>query len=519
MSFAVAAGKRALPAVDALWYVSQPLASTYRAIIQVFADARDDAFTLELSEPELYGLVAGGRYASEVDGEAGLRIRLDELHEHGNLTRRQDERAQTLDDLTRRRYRWQLTSVGQAAHQAVEAVESSLGQSGSLQVTMLTRIRDALERLGAGGPTPSGAFGELSALFGAQDQFVTEAQRYMTSVNERHALSVGAVTDEEFRAHKEAVKLYITRFLHDLTRLAPDIEVLLRSLDGEPIERLVGLAATSPDLPPADDAADPAAEWAARARTRWQGLYGWFLTTGGRPAGLDGLRSATLRAVMSLTRALTRLNAARGGAATLGAAFLQAARWMAQADSAEAHRLFNTFTGLYPARHLSIAEDDPELTSQSTSWWDATPADVPVSIVRHNRSGTSGRAARARETHQEKQFLRARRRRQREQARAALATLATGGPCRLSTLAALSRPEFDLLLELLNDALAAPLVGGARRVTSGASGVEVALTPPTDGARATVEVADGRFEGPDYGVAITVPDEATHAGDQASGAS
>jgi hypothetical protein len=101
--------KRTLPEVDVLWYATQPLTPTYRAIVRVFADAERDTFTLELAEPEVLQALRASPYEAEVDGEASLRVRLDELHQHGNLNRRQDERAISLEDLDRRRFLWSLT--------------------------------------------------------------------------------------------------------------------------------------------------------------------------------------------------------------------------------------------------------------------------------------------------------------------------------------------------------------------------------------------------------------------------
>jgi uncharacterized protein (TIGR02677 family) len=215
-----------------------------------------------------------------------------------------------------------------------------------------------------------------------------------------------------------------------------------------------------------------------------------------------------LDAVTGLTRALTRLNAARSGVPTRTAAFRQAARWMAELDADGAHRLWVALTGLHPARHLSFPETDAEVTSKSTSWWDAAPAEVPVTIRRQNRSNSSGRASRARDTRAAKQLLKHRNRREREQARAAMATLLTNGPLHLSDFAQLKRRQFDLLLELLSDALCARRTGQIRTAVSGASGVEISLADPEPGRpRASLQIADGIFHGPDYLVDIRLVEE------------
>jgi len=503
------ASKRVLPEVDVLWHAAQPLAPTYRAIVQVFADAERDAFALELSEPEVLQALLAGPYAAEVDDGASLRVRLDELHEHGNLGRRQDERVSRLEDLAHRRYLWSLSGAGKAAHRAIMQIEAALGQAGSLQVTMLTTLRDGLRGLVDGEPSADGAYTELNRLFTAQEQFTEEARRYITTITDRHVLDAGGPDDEEFRLRKEAIKLYLSRFVSQLALLAPEIEALLRILDGERVARLIDLGSTSDDLPPGDGARDPAAEWRARQQTHWQGLLRWYVPVAARPPTVNRLRAVALDAVTALTRTLTRLNTAHAGAPTRTAAFLQAARWMAGQDTTGAHRLWVALTGLHPARHLSFPEDDPEVTGKSTSWWDAIPVDVPVTIRRQNRSNSSGRPSRARDTRAAKQLLKHRARREREQARAALAALLTNGPAHLSDFARLDRREFDLLLELLADALGARRLDGVRIGVSGTSGVRVTLIDPDAGRpRARVEIDDGTFSGPDYQVDIRLGDDA-----------
>jgi uncharacterized protein (TIGR02677 family) len=497
--------KRTLPEVDVLWYATQPLTPTYRAIVQVFADAERDTFTLELAEPEVLQALRASPYEAEVDGEASLRVRLDELHQHGNLNRRQDERATSLEDLDRRRFLWSLTPGGKIAHQAIEDVESGLGLSGSLQVTMLVTIRDSLRALIEGDLSANDTYALLDGLFTAQERFTGEAQRYIGRITDRHVLGAGGLDEEEFGLRKEAIKLYLSRFVSQLILLSPEIDELLRTLDGARISALVDHGATADDIPPPDETGDPAAEWRARQHTHWQGLLRWYVRAGTRPPTVDRLRAVALDAVTALTRSLSRLNAARTGAPTRAAAFLQAARWMAEQDAGAAHRLWVALTGLHPARHLSIPEDDPEVTSRSASWWDAVPIDVPVTIRRQNRSNSTGRASKARDTHATRQLLRHRRRREREQARAALARLLTNGPARLSGFSRLDRHEFDLLLDLLSDALSARRVGGVRSAFSGASGVQIVLSDPEpESEPAKLQIVDGTFTGPDYLVDIQI---------------
>jgi hypothetical protein len=73
-------------------------------------------------------------------------------------------------DFYKGRYVYHLTSVGEAAHRAVLEVEATVGKSGSLQATMLVKIREALVALAAAGATETLEPDTLVRLFHDQAQ-------------------------------------------------------------------------------------------------------------------------------------------------------------------------------------------------------------------------------------------------------------------------------------------------------------------------------------------------------------
>ena len=82
---------------------------------------------------------------------------------------------------------------GKIAHQAIEDVESGLGLSGSLQVTMLVTIRDSLRALIEGDLSANDTYALLDGLFTAQERF-TGAQRYIGRITDRHVLALAGLT-------------------------------------------------------------------------------------------------------------------------------------------------------------------------------------------------------------------------------------------------------------------------------------------------------------------------------------
>src|SRR3954469_2523088 len=145
---------RMLNQVAALHYATEPNAPTYRAVIQVFHEARQ-SYVIELRVPDILERIRSARLFTDLPSEDQLNYHLDKLVGWGNLAHVHDAASvSSLQDFYRRRYLYHLTPVGEAAHRAVVEVESTAGKSGSLQASMLVKIRDALRSLSAAPDDP-----------------------------------------------------------------------------------------------------------------------------------------------------------------------------------------------------------------------------------------------------------------------------------------------------------------------------------------------------------------------------
>ena len=89
------------------------------------------------------------------------------------------------------------------------------------------------------------------------------------------------------------------------------------------------------------------------------------------------------------------------------------------------------------------------------------------------------------------------------QIEAARRRLATGQRLRLSDLGAVGRREFDLLLDLIGEALAARVREAAVvEVASSDGSLVIRLEGPEDGRRTTIVTQGGRLSAPDFIVTI-----------------
>jgi uncharacterized protein (TIGR02677 family) len=186
--------------------------------------------------------------------------------------------------------------------------------------------------------------------------------------------------------------------------------------------------------------------------------------------------------------------------------FRTLARWLAACESErDAHRLWQSASGLYAARHFYLAEDDAELAAPSTSWWHAAPVEVPVRLRTRGQISNAGRAAPAADHTQSKQWIAQHRRRERAQIDAAIRRFAGRGTLRLSDVAELDTAEFDLLLALLDEALGTRRREDGARTTRTRDGrLLVTLYPPGErDARVTLSTPRGRLRCMDYRIEVS----------------
>jgi len=497
---------RLLDQVNAFRYVTFESAPAYRAIVEVFVQAKEH-YVIELAPSDVRERLDRSGLQHGVETPEALDRHLDQLAEWGNLDRAHDASAVSrIEDYYRRRYRYRLTAVGEAAHRAVREVEDTVGRSGSLQTSMLLEIDAALEALvaSAGVGDAAGMVRALHRLRAAFDSLTEEANLFLGELD-RH-ISAERVDEERFLAHKHALLAYLGRFVDDLRRLRPGISERVTQAASLDARRFVALAASAAELPPALAGTDPVALWVADQLERWEGVVSWFVATSAGPPRVERLHSIAVEAVVKLGRSLARLNERRARTADRAADFRALARWFAAApDDDAAHALWVSAFGLHPARHLSLAEDDPERTRPDESWWDAPPVDVPVRLRTRGSVYRSGRPPPVLDFGAARDWMAVRRRRERAQVEAALGRFTGRGVVHLSDLGALETAELDQLLALIDEALSARRAGdGTRRARTADGRLEVLLRlPPTDRPWVALETPAGRLRCRDYRLEVS----------------
>jgi uncharacterized protein (TIGR02677 family) len=487
-------------------YVTADKAPQYRAVSRVMLHAKE-RFRLHLRPADIVALLADEGVAVGTDE---LTVLLAQLDDWGNVRTDSDTaEVASVEEFYRPRHLYQLTPAGEAAERAVRHFELTLVQPGALQTAALRDVRALLLELAGlttdDEPDATKAHRALLALTARFGELTDRAQVFIGNLQPTAELQ--RLDRDGFVAYKDLLIDYLERFIGELVLAQAEIA---HTIDGFDPARLTWLldAAAERDLADVLEKTDEArAEQRGLWRQRWDGLTGWFVPPPGGQSHADVLRTRARQAITALLLAVATINERRVSRADRAADLRTLARWFAEAPSdADAHRLWRAAFGLSAARHLMVdadtldareAADEPA----STSWLDGEPLHVAPRLRRTGRYLPRGRPVSVVDRSAEK----ARLAKEAETEAAQLATarrwLTESGPTRLSALSRLPRDAFDLLLDLLAEALSCKLTPDDEVSASSADGsIEIRMTPTGDGALARIETNDGALIGPDHHV-------------------
>ncbi|WP_202925786.1 TIGR02677 family protein [Goekera deserti] len=385
--------------------------------------------------------------------QADVEERCRSLEGWGNLVRSvRDARVATVAEFLHSRSRYQVSKLGGRVHRQVDellrattgvrdvAREMLGGMVGNLDrtLTMLT------------GPEPLDAdalAAEVTAVFAAQRLFnesATDFYAYLNGVLARYDL-VG----EEYAGFKDLLLGYVDLITADVARHAPAVTTRLTALDPH-LDTLLAALDALPTMTNADGTAGE--RLPGRTRADWDEFAAWYDGRAGR-SGPQQLRTAAEQALGQLLTNAKRMLSASGTGVSRRNDLLKLAGWFAQADTDTAHRLYAAAYGAYPARHLVLGpEEVGPRAGATTSWWEAEPVEVPVSLRERGDRAARGRTSRVPDTAGDREELLAQARAEAEHAAAAAAELIAAGTLHGRRVHPAAR---DLVLDRLGDLFAA----------------------------------------------------------------
>ncbi|HEX4077989.1 MAG TPA: TIGR02677 family protein [Rhizomicrobium sp.] len=482
-------------------------AASYRSIMDVFAAAKRQ-YRLQLRPDEV---LAEARWPDGPPRIEEVSAALAQLAEWGNLESHPDTaRVSSLSDFYRARFLYRLSQGGEAVESALTVFVQTLQRRAELQTVALEDIASRLLALqalaGAAEPDVAKMHETLRDLVRVFEGLAENAQAFMAGV--ARSIELQQAEASAVANYKRRLIDYLERFMGDLVRRSDTIARLILGLDPG-IDALLGQVAQreSSDAAPGDaqEQASSRDHYLRAWRERWQGLRGWFLSTGHERPQAELLRARARSAIPQLLSAIAALNERRSGRSDRSADFHVLAGWFAVcADDGEAHRLARAAFALNPARHFSLDPDPDAVLPASASWADCEPLRIHPRLRAYGEAAPRGPLARVRDRAAERAFLARELGEESRQVETARRRLATGKPARLSDLGELDIPAFGLFLGLLGEALgdqAGPEVPVERQTGDGL--LHIHLKPLAADSHARIDTPNGVFAGRDHLITIT----------------
>ncbi|WP_308296948.1 DUF2397 domain-containing protein [Streptomyces sp. RT42] len=431
---------------DLFRYVTADYATDYLAIMDLFTQTLlTDLSAAEVSE----ALAKRGITLSPETAEERCRrlVRWTNL-----MPAARDPRVPTVAALRYTRARFQITRLGGTVHREVTKVlhlrdgarEVARELLGSMAVLLTRILRQARQPRSVDAEVLAA---DVTTVFTNQAYFadsIRDFYAYLSSVLVRYDLA-----GEEYASFKGLLLEYVHLIDTDVSRHSPAVLKCLEEL--QPLLESVLTALDSlPGLTSADGA--PVERLPGRQAEDWAQLLSWYSGGDGGMSGPMQLRSAAESALGQLLANARRMLAPGGTGGARRSELLHLACLFAQASVEEAHRGFSAAFGAYPARHLGFGPEEPDSRSTaSTSWWDAAPVDVPVSLRERGDRTARGRVSRVPDPGMDITRLQEEAARELAARRAAGAELAAARALNGVRLTPAAR---DLLLELVSSALA-----------------------------------------------------------------
>src|SRR5271165_1532981 len=412
-------------------YLTAEESADYLAIMDLFSAT----LLTDLSAAEVTTQLAERGRAVDRDI---VEARCRQLVAWGNLVPSlRDAKVSTVPEYIRSRSRYQVSKLGGRLHREAVAILHATDGAREVARELLGQIVQSLDRilamLGRDEIDADVLAGEVTTVFGNQRVFtdsIRDFYAYLAGILSRYDLG-----GEEYAQFKELLLVYIDLITADVNRHAPAVAhrigLILKLIDPllEALAQLPGL--TLPDGTPVERAQ-------GRTHSDWEELAYWYDAHGA--SGPEQLRAAAGQALGQLITNAKRLLDSSGTGFSRRADFLRLARWFSAADDDGAHRLYAATFGAYPSRHLLFGPDEPDpRIGPMTSWWNADPVHVPVSLRERGDRTMRGRTSRVPDTTADRLRLTAEARHEAEQRQAAAAELALTGSLHGATISPAAR--------------------------------------------------------------------------------
>ena len=303
---------------------------------------------------------------------------LDTLVEWKNLMAGQDAgKVQTIEEFKNRRFRYQLTPYTIELERLMVKLESASGTGGSLEASLFERIKNRISQI------PQMKDEDPSMVYGWWQDLELDFQRLNQNATDYIARLEGKEAEElmntlSFLAYKEGIVEYLRSFIRELQRHGPAIEVELRSVSEETMERITDMVTDHHMSIPRLEQSYSREEYRAEIISRWQNLIIWFVGASKEGSESYRLLDITNGIIRKITRFAYRIAERQNRSISRQREYMHILEMFADCqDIDDAHRLSATLFGAFHTRHVrGNFERDTE--SISIGVWEENPFEIEL---------------------------------------------------------------------------------------------------------------------------------------------
>lgn len=377
----------------ASYLTADQYAAQYRLIVDVLLDAQEQSLT-GTGRDELWDQVreriritAGVETAARLTAPDvfDLDARMKALQRWGVVIRWQDK-ARTEADFIRTRDRYQLTTTAADLHRwlrrSIDEDTVATSAAAFAPAVIAQRLEEMLQNV------LDGDHQEAAQSWAQVRTTLTDMADAAAVWQSRMASALaGAPDTEKVRQLRETILAYVTVWGAGIDGYSPRIRDAIDRLAAVTAEdwRAIALANSGTEV-----SEEAVAALIAGHRELAATLARWFRAGDGQALRL---RRQVRDAVTPLLRG-SRVLLATGGSVTRRAELLRVAAQIEAADTdAQAWRIWCAATGLWQARHLPGIPPEPPGSPANTSFWEAPPAPVEVTLRQRGARSARGRPA------------------------------------------------------------------------------------------------------------------------------
>ncbi len=474
-------------------YLSAENADRYRSIMRVFYE-NYEKLNYWMYQEDVCDALKSDPYFSDYRPEQCLQD-LNALVEWKNLIPVQDTRhVSSVEEFKNRKFRYQMSDYSVEIERLVIRLENLLVEGGSLEPTLLERIRRNIERI------PEAAEQEAEAAYtwwnDLNSDFIRLNQNYQDYIRDLNSVKAEEMMrTREFLVFKDKLVEYLRSFIRGLQANTGVIEETLRLMDSEILDRLLEkILDYEWSIPRMDEVTRE--QLAERNRGKYSSIYNWFVGPEGGENEAGRLFDQTNEIIRRITRYAAQLSERSGAGANRREEYKKTAELFLKCSSTqEAHKMAAMVFGLEKPFHFRMLQDrESDSMNQSVYEEDAAEVILKPRVRTYREKAKRSPVTSRRE---EKEAARERVLLQMKQNREKIRTLEENGRIRFASLPVIDAEVREILLKWLSDAME----GGFSGKTE--DGREFTLDTSQAEQTCVVHCEDGNFTMPDLTIVFS----------------